>query len=154
MEHLERIKSAEAKADEAKELAMMVRGDLHEVAASIKNMSMSFSDLKDSVRGAMAQISNSFEKMSDMHSEIQVLMHDARLKDNNNREEHSRIDHRIDELKISSEKQLKELSTRINEADIEGTSKLAKNHQGHFNLVGKLILTSIILALLGIIIKS
>jgi chromosome segregation ATPase len=154
MEHLERIKSAEAKADEAKELAMMVRGDLHEVAASIKNMSISFADLKDSVRGAMAQISNSFEKMSDMHSEIQVLMHDARLKDNTNREEHARIEHRISELNDKSSKEIKELKKRINEADIEGTNKLARNHQGHFNLVGKLILTSIILALLGIIIKS
>jgi chromosome segregation ATPase len=151
MEHLERIKSAEEQAKEAKNIATSVKEDMHKISGALDNMSHNFSDLKDTVKSALIQISSTFDKMSDMHSELQVLTHDARIKDNHNREEHSRIEGRVTELSENASKAFEILKKRMDDAQIEQTRETTKRNNADIRLVTKTIITAVILAVLGLI---
>jgi hypothetical protein len=150
----ERIKFAEEQAKEAKDIAMSVKDDMHKISGALDNMSSNFSDLKDTVKSSMIQISNTFEKMSDMHSSLQVLTHDARIKDNHNREEHSRIEGRLNDESDSNAKAINALITRMDNAEIETTKATANRIDGWIKMISKVIVTAIVLAILGLIIGS
>jgi len=146
-----RLKSAEQNAKEAKDMAANVHSDLKEMSSSMKAMAENFSDMKESVKIAMANISNTFEKMTNIHTELQVMSHDHRAKDNHNREEHSRIEGRINELKDLHKSDVKSLSDRMDLAKVEETHLTVMSLDSWFKLVGKLIVTTIVLAFLGLI---
>jgi predicted RNase H-like nuclease (RuvC/YqgF family) len=154
MVHLERIKSAEEQAKEAKDIAMSVKDDMHKISASIDSMSSNFSDLKDTVKNSMIQISNTFEKMSNMHSDLQVLTHDSRVKDNHNREEHSRIEGRLNEHEERTEKLIKMVGDRMDTAKIEETHLTASRIDTWIRLIGKTVFVAIILAIMSLIITN
>lgn len=150
-QHIERIKIAEENAKEAREVAFAMREEVHKLTSAVEHMSNNFADMKESVKSSMAQISNTFAKMADMHSDLQVLSHDARLKDNHNREEHSRIEGRVTELSENASKAFEMFKKRMDEAQIEQTRETTKRNDAAIRLVTKTVITAVIIAVLGLI---